>query len=334
MSSSDKKIDHLKQDPILAGQDYAVVSFVNPKDHVLGKQLHYINNFLVNDVNKSITAQAMQMIRKLQVDMRKKIEDVLDKLKYSLDEEDKNLSRILEKRYREMLLDEDEYVEECRRRYEMDSEELLDKYKIFLSGERTRLNREYDEANDGATSLRGFKIRGAYDRYEEASARAKYVRDTVEPAVHAFVVQVGTWFPVDMEADEVQDQDYMLPQLNELMGKYHEGAHARNLHYQERKQEMAEEASAPDRKTAQKNRLQEKLRQKRNKKMKDEQAEFLKLAGDKASDVNAVDAKKKRRRKKRPKETGEEGGIFTQIAAAGRKDEKDEKDKKDSAPIV
>lgn len=304
--SSDRQVDHLKQDPIIAGQDYAVVSFVNPKDHVLGKQLHYINNFLVNDVNKSITAQAIQMVRRLQVDMRKQIDGLLDKLKHSVDEEDKHLSKLLEARYREMQIDEDEYVAECRRRYELDSEELLDRYKIFLSGERTRLNREYDDANDGATSLRGFKIRGAYDRYDEAAQRAKYVRDTVEPAVHAYVVQMGTWFPVDMEADEVQNQDYMLPQLNELMGKYHEGAHARNLHYQERKQEMAEDA-AVDRKTAQKKRLQEKLRQKRNKKMKDELQEFETLTGTKEEGAPAPDGEKKKKKKRRPKKKVTEG---------------------------
>lgn len=306
--SSDRTVDHLKQDPIIAGQDYAVVSFVNPQDHVLGKQLHYINNFLVNDVNKSITAQAIQMVRKLQVDMRKQIEGLLDKLKYSLDEEDKHLSKLLEARYREMQIDEDEYVAECRRRYELDAEELLDRYKIFLSGERARLNREYDDANDGATSLRGFKVRGAFDRYDEAAARAKYLRDTVEPAIHAYVVQMGTWFPVDMEADEVQNQDYMLPQLNDLMGKYHEGAHARNLHYQERKQEMAEDA-AVDRKTAQKKRLQEKLRQKRNQKMKAELSEFETLTGTKdkstsdPSSSTTGEKKKKRRTKKKKTET-------------------------------
>lgn len=291
--SYNPKTDYLKQDPIIAGQTYSVVSFVNPPDHVLGKQLHYVNSFLVNDVNKSITAQAIQMVRKLQVDMRAKLTDLLDKLKYSLDEEDKNLSRLLESRYREMQIDEDEYVEECRRRYELDEEEMLDKYKIYLSGERTRMDREYDEAHDNQTSLRGFKIRGNYARLDDANERAKHVRDNIEPAIHAFVVPVGVWFPIDMDADEVQDQDYMLPQLNELMGKYHEGTHARNRHYQERKLEMEADAAQDGRKNT-KTRLQEKLRNRKNEKMRNELEQF-KQAGKGTEDV-----KKKRKRKKKP----------------------------------
>lgn len=275
--SYDPKKDYLKQDPVIPGQDYCVFSFINPKDHVLSKQLHYTNNFMVSDINKSITAQAIQMVRKLQVDMRKKVEDVLDKLKYSVDEEDKAMSRILEKRFREFQIDEDQYVEECRRRYELDEEELLDKYKIFLANERTRLDREYDEAHNHQTATRGIKFRGSYGRLDEARDRAKYVRDNVEPGIHAYVIPTGVWVPIDMEADEVQDQDYMLPQLNELMGKYHEGTHARNQHYQERKREMEEDAH----KTSTRAQLQQKLKERRNAKMRKEMAEFEKLAGGK-----------------------------------------------------
>ena len=302
MTSFDPKKDYLKQDPILPGQDYAVVSFVNPTDHGLGKQLHYVNSFMVSDVNKTITAQAIQMVRKLKVDMRKNIEEVLDKLKYSVDEEDKAMSRILEKRFRDMEIDEDAYVEDCRRRYGIDQEELLDKYKIYLSGERTRLDREYDEANDNQTSLRGFKVRGIFARLDDARDRAKYVRDNVEAAVHAFVVPVGTWFPVDMDADEVQDQDYMLPQLNELMGKYHEGTHARNAHYQERKREMEESAAQGNKQTT-KSRLQEKLRQKRNLKMRNELAEFEKLTTGEPVTQSGVAEPKKSKRKRTKKKT-------------------------------
>jgi hypothetical protein len=318
MSYNPKK-DYLKQDPILPGQDYCVFSFVNPKDHVLGKQLHYINSFMVNDINKSITAQAIQMVKKLSVDMRKNVEDVLDKLKYSVDEEDKLMSRILEKRFREMQVDEDEYVEECRRRYELDEEELLDKYKIYLAGERSRLNREYDEANDHQTSLRGIKFRGSYSYIDEAKDRAKHVRDAIEPGIHAFVVPVGTWLPIDMDADEVQDQDYMLPQLNELMGKYHEGTHARNQHYAERKREMEEDAANKDSEMTTKERLQEKLRKKRNKKMRDDMSQMEKLATGKGEDgaAAAVPAgtKKKRRRKKKKVDVVEE--ATPEVAAAG-----------------
>jgi hypothetical protein len=264
MAAYDPKVDYLKEDPLMSGQNFCVVSFVNPKDKVTQKHLHYVNNFMAADINRTLTAQAVQMAKKLTVDMRSNINTVLDTLKDSLDPEDKHLSSILEERFREMTIDEDKYVTDCQRAYTISQEEITDKYKIYLSENRMSLDDQFDKANDSVTSLRGFKVRGAFNRVDDAKARAKLLRDTVEPAIHTYIVPVGAWFPVDMDADEVQDQDYMLPQLNELMGKYHEGVQARNQHYQERKLEMAMAGTADKAggtKTT-KERLQEKLRAK------------------------------------------------------------------------
>jgi len=261
MAAYDPKVDYLKEDPLMSGQNFCVVSFVNPKDKVTEKHLHYINNFMVADINRTLAAQAVQMAKKLAVDMRSNINTVLDTLKTSIDPEDKHLSAILEERFREMVLDEDKYVADCQRTYCLAPEEITDKYKIYLAENRMVLDDQFDKSNDSATSLRGFKVRGAFNRVEDAKARAKLLRDTVEPAIHTYIVPVGAWFPVDMEADEVQDQDYMLPQLNELMGKYHEGVQARNQHYQERKLEMS---TASTGKKTTKERLQEKLRAKQD----------------------------------------------------------------------
>lgn len=255
----DPKVDYLKEDPVLNGQNYGIVSFVNPKDAVTTKSLFYVNRFMVQDINSMITAQAIQMSKKLTVTMRERVNEVLDKLKASVDPEDKHMSKILEAKFRELCFDEDAYVEECRRKYEIDAEELTDKYKMFLSENRQKMDIEFDKVHDNMTSLRGFKIRGTFARIQDAKDRAKMLRDEVEPAIHTFIVPIGTWFPVDMEADEVQDQEYMLPQLNELMGKYHEGVHARNQHYQERKLELQQGGA----KKSTKERLQDKLKQKK-----------------------------------------------------------------------
>ena len=182
--------------------------------------------------------------------------------------------KLLNEKYREMSLDEDEYLEECRRLYEINSEEILDKYKMFLTENRVKLDHTFDEANDDANSLRGFKVRGAYSRFEDARDRAQFLRDNVEPGIHAYVVQMGVWFPVDMEADEVQDQEYMLPKLNELMGKYHEGMQARDRFYQERKKELMEAPAKGNGREDVKARLQKKLQEEQNQKLKDEVAQF------------------------------------------------------------
>jgi hypothetical protein len=256
-------VDHLKQDPILNGQNFVVVSFVNPKDKVVEKNLYYMNNYLVQDVNKLLTAQAIQMVKKLSSDMRSRISDTLDRLKCSVDEEDKHIYKLLSEKYQEMVIDEDEYLEECRRQYEINSEEILDKYKIYLTENRVKLDHDFDEANDDANSLRGFKVRGAYSRFEDARDRAQFLRDNVEPGIHAFVVQMGVWFPVDMDADEVQDQEYMLQKLNELMGRYHDGMKARDRFYQERKEDLMANPAPTGGRSDIKARLQKKLQEKK-----------------------------------------------------------------------
>lgn len=261
--------DYLKEDPPIPGQLYSLVSFVNPRDHVLEKQIHYLNNFLVDDINLKMTAQAQQMAKKLRVMMREKIDTELDRYKNSADEEDRYIGKLLESKFEQMCIDEDDFVEDCRRQYDMDKpEELLDAYKIYLSENRERMNREFDSTHSDVCSLRGFKIRGTYDNTEKARDKAKQLREEVEPGVHVFLVQTGTWFPVDMEADEVEQQDYMLDKLNELMGNYHKNVHAKNVHHRERREEMMQEANEKNSKQKQRDKLRDRLRKKRNLQMK------------------------------------------------------------------
>jgi hypothetical protein len=115
-----------------------------------------------------------------------------------------------------------------------------------------------------------------------------------------------------MDADEVQDQDYMLPQLNELMGKYHEGAHARDAHYSERKREM-QEAGEKGKKSV-KEHLQEKLKQKRNMKMKQEIAELRSAGKETASETQPQPEKKKKKKSKKPKVDAEHSAAAEEVA--------------------
>lgn len=58
-----------------------------------------------------------------------------------------------------------------------------------------------------------------------------------------FVAPVGQWLPWDPDPDAIQDSDYMLPQLNELMKKYHDNVRDKNKHFEERKREMLDNAN-------------------------------------------------------------------------------------------
>jgi hypothetical protein len=112
-------------------------------------------------------------------------------------------------------------------------------------------------------------VRGTFDSQADAKERAQFCRDELEQAIPTFIIPVGKWCPMDFEVDEISSQDYMLPELNNLMGKFNEGIHAKNMHFQERKREMQEAADNHNIDNT-KSRLQEKLRKKREAALKQE----------------------------------------------------------------
>lgn len=288
---SDKKVDYLKEDPPIPGQDWIVISFIAPEDLVTKKNLYMVNQFMVNDINKTLSAQALHMAKYLNSKLRKNIEGTLDLLQSSIDDDDKRAYAILNKHFREMNIDEDEFVDECRRQYELDDEEINDRYEIYAVENRERLQRQFDEAHDHACSTRGLKCRGAYQRLEDANARAEQVRNEIEPNIHAFVAPMGKWLPLDVNADSVQDQKHMLNELNKLMGGYYENVAERNAHFQQMKLEKQLNGSMST-----KERLQQKLIQKRAEKMKKEMDAIAA-----AADSGAEPLKSKKKRKHRSK---------------------------------
>jgi hypothetical protein len=290
------KTDHLKSDPILPEQEWAVISFVNPVDNIRQKNLYYANRFLIADINKELSAQARQLVKKVNVDMRNQIQDTLDKLRSSVNEEDKHLGKMLGKHFDEMSFDEDKYVEGCRRQYELDDEVINDKYSAYITANRQALDHEYDRAHEYATSTRGIKVRGMYQDLANARDRAQFCRDELEPAIPAFVIPAGKWCPMDFEVDEISSQEYMLPQLNDLMGKFNEGVHAKNMHFQERKREMQEAAHEHNVDNI-KSRLQDKLHNKRASLLKKETAALSTLHGDATTSTTAPKTKKKKTKK-------------------------------------
>jgi|694.fasta_scaffold00594_54 hypothetical protein len=266
--TDNKKTDYLREDPVIYNQDWCVLSIVNPRDRVEEKTLFYLNNFLVNDVNKTIEATTQHVITKAHLELKNKLKDTLDRLKSSVNETDKALYEILNTTFQGVLLKEQDYLDECMRKYKLDQEELSDKYKVYLCENRNVLDRNFDEVFGDLTSVRGIKNRGNYGSYREAERRAKDMRE-FEPAHNVFVAPVGKWCPVDFESDEIQNQDYMNDQLNELMGKYHENIQNRNKFFNERKKEMYEDA-VNNKKLSTKQRLQEKLKQQKNDKIRKE----------------------------------------------------------------
>lgn len=91
--------------------------------------------------------------------------------------------------------------------------------------------------------IRGLKVRGVYETYEDASERAKELRDQ-DKHFHVFVGEVGKWLPWDPEPDSknVKDAEYAETELNSLMKSYMKNQKAAKKFEEERKSQLLEKS--------------------------------------------------------------------------------------------
>jgi hypothetical protein len=100
-------------------------------------------------------------------------------------------------------------------------------YETFMYKHKKRLEDDFFAKNEFRTTVQGLKVRGVYDTYNEASARAKTLQK-LDPSFNVYVGQIGFWLPWDPEPTEVANQEYADDQLNTLMKKYKENESQRD----------------------------------------------------------------------------------------------------------
>jgi hypothetical protein len=124
------------------------------------------------------------------------------------------------------------------------TEEYDEKYADFISANESSLESDFHNEVGFSTSVRGVKVRGVYNSYEEATKRAGEIQ-RVDRAFHVFVGQIGYWLPWDPTAEKVSDQQYLENELNELMKNYKSNQIQKDLFYtnqvEEAKKNAAEE---------------------------------------------------------------------------------------------
>ena len=89
------------------------------------------------------------------------------------------------------------------------------------------------------SSLRGIKLRGAFDTIEKASEHAKKLQ-SIDPAFNVFVGEMGKWLPFDPDpnnSEKVKDSEYANQQLNQMMKAYQENQEKAKMFHEYRKNE-------------------------------------------------------------------------------------------------
>ena len=186
-SKNPKYIDLCDEDPSIAGQKFACMSFVSPENILQKKEVFFFNQFVKNwEFSKS---------------MERYFEFVhFIAYKYNLD-------------VNTLINDFNEFVTEEGSKLKKSG--IEDDYKNFLDKQEDKLNEQFNRENAFQTSVRGLKVRGTFASQEEAELRAKKLREQ-DPNHDIFVGPVGVWIPWDPDAYKTGRVEHLEEELNAL----------------------------------------------------------------------------------------------------------------------
>jgi hypothetical protein len=119
---------------------------------------------------------------------------------------------------------------------DMKTTTIQEDYEAYLAKNKTKLEEDFFSKNSFRTTIRGLKIRGTYDTYQEALGRAKTLQ-RIDPDFNVYVGQVGFWLPWDPDPNNIKDQEYADEQLNQLMKRYKDNEAQRDEFYETMKRD-------------------------------------------------------------------------------------------------
>lgn len=186
-SKNPKYIDLCDEDPTIAGQKFACMSFVSPENILQKKDVFFFNQFVKNwEFSKSME-RYFEFIHFIAY-------------KYNLD-------------VNTLINDFNEFVTEEGTKLKKSG--IEDDYKNFLDKQEDKLNEQFNRENAFQTSVRGLKVRGTFASQEEAEQRAKKLREQ-DPNHDIFVGPVGVWIPWDPDAYKTGRVEHLEEELNAL----------------------------------------------------------------------------------------------------------------------
>tara|TARA_B110001454_G_scaffold217474_1_gene242909 strand:- start:6341 stop:7156 length:816 start_codon:yes stop_codon:yes gene_type:complete len=214
-----EKVDFLKEDPVIVGQEVALISFVEPKNARLlqNKESFIATNFITH---------FLKSYKKTQVYQKEHSEEELtDELKETLDTSYKNIQK--------------QYYE-----YQ----------KFNLSKLENEFNTKHNKNKE--PTVTGFKVRGVYPNQLVTKSKAEELH-YYEPAINVFCIPVGKWVPYCPLNDQEVESEYQMEALNDLVKGKDDDMAKRDLEYEERKHKMKKKMNEENKLKKQKN-LEEK----------------------------------------------------------------------------
>ena len=199
-----EKIDFLKEDPTIPGQEVALISFVEPQQKRLlkNKESFFATRFLKGFIEEYKLA-----------------------LEFTINNPDKELS------------------DEIKEKLDITYENIKDKYYEYQKFNLSKLEEEFDKNynKDKVPTVTGFKVRGVFPSQLVTTSKAKELQ-SFEPAINVYCVPVGKWIPYCPLNDQEIDSEYQTEQLNQLLKKKDDEHLKNELEFNHRKSELLKKA--------------------------------------------------------------------------------------------
>ena len=223
--------DFLDEDTEIPGQRYVLLSFLSPEKVLDKKELFFFQRFL----------QSYEVEWKVK-NLEKYLVDVVTGINSQLDERSKELEKagqldaaeICRKNrlpLESVMSDYQSFIQKSRA--DIQKTKLVEAYDDFLYAQKDKLEKEFHEANDFRTTIRGLKVRGVFGNVKEAEIKAKKLQNK-DKYHNIFMADVGKWTPWDPSPHEIKEQEYNNAQLNSLMKKYQENEDSREQYFEQR----------------------------------------------------------------------------------------------------
>ena len=182
-----KYVDLCDEDPPIAGQKFACMSFVSPEKILKKREAYLFNQFIKNwEFSKSME-RYFEFIHFIAYKYNLKVETLIDDFNDFVKEETDKLKK----------------------------SGIEDDYKNFLDKQEDKLNETFNREHAFQTSVRGVKIRGSYATQDEAEEKCKKMRE-LDPNHDIYVGPVGVWVPWDPDAYKTGRVEHLEEELNAL----------------------------------------------------------------------------------------------------------------------
>ena len=182
-----KYIDLCDEDPPIAGQKFACMSFVSPEKILKKREVFLFEQFIQQWEFAKCMEKTTDFVNFLSYKYNLKVDNVMaDFTEFAKEEEAK-----------------------------LKASNLDDDFKNFMDKNEDKLSEQFQRAHAFQTSVRGIKLRGVFPTQEEAEMKCKKLRDA-DPNHDIFVGPIGMWIPWDPDAYKTGRVEFMEEELNQL----------------------------------------------------------------------------------------------------------------------